>query len=56
MRRIAVALFLACAAAAAVRGAGTLDIYFIDVEGGQSTLIVTPTHQSFLIDAGYEGQ
>jgi beta-lactamase superfamily II metal-dependent hydrolase len=55
MRRIAVALFLACAAAAAVRGAGTLDIYFIDVEGGQSTLIVTPTHQSFLIDAGYEG-
>jgi competence protein ComEC len=33
----------------------TLDIYFIDVEGGQSTLIVTPAGQSMLIDAGYAG-
>jgi competence protein ComEC len=31
----------------------TLDIYFIDVEGGQSTLFVTPDHQSLLIDAGW---
>jgi competence protein ComEC len=31
----------------------TLDIYFIDVEGGQATLIVTPTGESLLIDAGY---
>lgn len=30
-----------------------LEIYFIDVEGGQATLIVTPTGQSLLIDAGY---
>ena len=30
-----------------------LTIYFIDVEGGQSTLIVTPAGQSFLIDAGF---
>jgi beta-lactamase superfamily II metal-dependent hydrolase len=36
--------------------AGTLDIYFIDVEGGQSTLVVTPTGQSLLIDAGYGGR
>ena len=35
--------------------AGTLDIYFIDVEGGQSTLIVTPARQSLLIDTGYPG-
>jgi len=35
--------------------AKTLDIYFIDVEGGQSTLIVTPAGESFLIDAGYPG-
>jgi competence protein ComEC len=35
--------------------AGTLEIYFVDVEGGQSTLIVTPTHQSLLIDAGFPG-
>ncbi|HEU4603894.1 MAG TPA: MBL fold metallo-hydrolase, partial [Steroidobacteraceae bacterium] len=33
----------------------TLDIYFIDVEGGQSTLIVTPKKESLLIDAGYAG-
>jgi competence protein ComEC len=32
-----------------------LDIYFIDVEGGQSTLIVTPAGESFLIDTGYAG-
>ena len=31
----------------------TLDIYFIDVEGGQSTLIVTPAGQTMLIDAGF---
>ena len=28
------------------------DIYFIDVEGGQATLIVMPTGQSMLIDLG----
>ena len=34
----------------------TLDVFFIDVEGGQSTLIVTPAGQSLLIDAGYAGR
>ncbi len=33
----------------------TLDMYFIDVEGGQSTLIVTPSRQSLLIDTGFPG-
>lgn len=33
----------------------TLDIYFIDVEGGASTLIVTPAGESVLIDAGWGG-
>ena len=33
----------------------TLDIYFIDVEGGQATLIVTPAGQSLLIDTGFAG-
>jgi len=33
--------------------AKTLDIYFIDVEGGQSTLIVTPAGESLLVDAGF---
>jgi competence protein ComEC len=31
----------------------TLQIYFVDVEGGQATLFVTPTHQSLLIDTGW---
>src|ERR1700704_4245761 len=35
--------------------AKTFDIYFIDVEGGQSTLLVTPERQSFLIDTGWAG-
>ena len=33
----------------------TLDIYFIDVEGGQSTLVVTPGGQTLLIDTGFPG-
>ena len=32
-----------------------LQIYFIDVEGGQSTLIVSPSGQSLLIDTGWPG-
>jgi competence protein ComEC len=33
----------------------TLDIYWIDSEGGGSTLIVTPTDEAVLIDSGYAG-
>src|SRR5436190_14405145 len=33
----------------------TLDIYFIDVEGGAATLIVTPAGESLLIDTGFPG-
>ncbi|MBM4018561.1 MAG: MBL fold metallo-hydrolase [Planctomycetes bacterium] len=38
-------------------GAGDkrLDIYWIDVEGGGATLIVTPAGESILIDAGMDG-
>jgi competence protein ComEC len=32
-----------------------LEIYFIDVEGGQATLFVTPQHESLLIDTGWAG-
>ena len=32
-----------------------LNIYFVDVEGGQATLIVTPSRQSLLIDTGWPG-
>ena len=52
-------LFLLCSfslltgAAYADKSNGRLDIYFIDVEGGAATLIVTPTGESLLIDSGY---
>ncbi len=42
-------------AAATPAAANALQIYFIDVEGGQSTLIVSPSGQSLLIDAGWPG-
>ena len=32
-----------------------MQIYFIDVEGGQATLVVSPSGQSLLIDAGWPG-
>ena len=50
-------LSLLCALllAASARGAKTLDFYFIDVEGGQATLIVTPSGQSMLVDTGWPG-
>lgn len=32
---------------------GALQIYFVDVEGGQATLFVTPAKQSLLIDTGW---
>ena len=33
-----------------------LDVYFIDTEGGQATLIVTPARESILIDSGNPGE
>ena len=36
--------------------AKALDIYFIDVEGGAATLIVTPLGESILIDSGFPGE
>ena len=32
-----------------------LQVYIIDVEGGQATLIVTPSRQSVLVDTGWPG-
>src|SRR4051812_3918885 len=49
-------LLLALLCAGLSMAARTLDAYFIDVEGGQSTLIVTPAGESLLIDAGYAGR
>ena len=36
--------------------ADTLDIYWIDVEGGAATLIVTPDGETVLMDAGWAGR
>ena len=32
-----------------------LQLYFVDVEGGQATLFVTPAGESLLIDTGWPG-
>jgi uncharacterized membrane protein len=57
MRRVALcvaALILASSfASAKSKSDKALNIYFIDVEGGQSTLIVTPAGQSMLVDTGW---
>jgi competence protein ComEC len=36
--------------------AQTLDIYFIDTEGGQATLYVSPSGESMLVDTGFPGE
>src|ERR1700681_2603707 len=36
-------------------GTGTLNIYYIDTEGGQSTLFVGPSGESLLVDTGNAG-
>jgi len=56
-RRIFASVALACGIAGLPGAAPrTLDLYFIDVEGGQATLVVTPRGESLLIDAGFPGQ
>ena len=35
--------------------AKTLKVFFIDVEGGQATLVVSPSGQTLLIDSGWSG-
>ena len=39
---------------AAVAQPRTLEIYWVDVEGGAATLIVSPSGESLLFDAGWE--
>jgi competence protein ComEC len=58
-RKIGVGLVLVTLVAVAVLGAQaartTLDIYLIDVEGGNATLFVSPAGESLLIDTGNGG-
>jgi competence protein ComEC len=46
---------LAASVPAAPASHKELQIYFVDVEGGQATLFVTPAGQSLLIDTGWPG-
>src|SRR6266567_995156 len=48
-------LTLAASAPGQTRNSKTLDIYVIDVEGGNATLFVTPSGESLLIDTGNIG-
>lgn len=50
---VCLAAIIPAATALADSTDGTLEIYFIDVEGGAATLIVTPAGESVLIDSGY---
>jgi competence protein ComEC len=53
---VATALLVAVLSTAAARAAGkTLDIYFIDTEGGQATLLVPPSGDTLMIDVGFAG-
>src|SRR5579862_4578163 len=58
MRRLClIILWIACVSLLVVpivRAGKSLEIYFIDVEGGQSTLIVDPQGESLLIDTGWD--
>src|ERR1700688_2442863 len=52
---LAVAVMISLSAIARAQPREALNAYFIDVEGGQSTLLVSPSGQSLLIDAGWPG-
>lgn len=49
------AMLAANAAASSTGTDGALQIYFVDVEGGQATLFVTPAGESLLVDTGWPG-
>jgi competence protein ComEC len=61
MRRLLIAVFCLSIFTATIPFAGAaappkpMQVYFIDVEGGQATLIVSPSGQSLLIDTGWSG-
>ena len=48
-------LTLLLTTAALLPAAKNLEIYSIDVEGGQATLIVSPSGESMVVDTGWGG-
>lgn len=60
MKRLAISTATMCVLACAVpvlagQNDGRLDIYWVDVEGGAATLVVTPRGEAVLIDTGNPG-
>ena len=58
LRRLGLSCIAAWSLVAATRAAAAdrgLDVYFIDVQGGAATLVVTPEGESVLIDSGWPG-
>ena len=55
MKRHLLAFVVSVLFAVSTQAAKTLDVYWVDVEGGAATLIVTPAGQSILIDTGNPG-
>lgn len=59
MRFLAVCTFVLVTSAVQAQDSTSprgLDLYFVDVEGGAATLIVTPAGESILIDSGNPGE
>ena len=54
-RILPVVLAIGSVFAANAQSAGKLRVYFLDAEGGQATLFVTPAGESLLIDTGWPG-
>lgn len=60
MRRFVVVVLCLCLSAlvflaSAAPAPKPIEIFFVDVEGGQATLVVSPSGQSLLIDTGWSG-
>ena len=53
---LAAALAVAAGAAGAAPADGPLELFFIDVDGGAATLLVTPERESVLLDSGWPGR
>ncbi|MEE2637614.1 MAG: MBL fold metallo-hydrolase [Acidobacteriota bacterium] len=53
--RTAVGVWLGLSVVAQAQSADTLNIYMIDVEGGEATLFVSPAGESMLVDTGWPG-
>ena len=52
---VSAGVLFAASAAGQSSTSKTLDIYVIDVEGGNATLFVSPSRESLLIDSGNGG-